>query len=297
MQYGIRLPHYLTDGSPDRVAATAREAERLGFDSIWVVDHLLIPADPERSWGWSYYDPFVTLGQVAAITDRVKLGTSVIVLPYRPPIVSAKLVAALDQVSGGRLILGVGAGALIEEFDALGVPFAERGARTDEALEVWRALFTQDVAEYAGRWTSFRHVKFEPKPLQRPSPPIWVGGNSPAAIRRAIRHGDAWHPLAMRFDRMEVGVADLRSGLAAAGRDPASCRLTLTFSPRYADRPAGRDARRRPGAGTPEEIADDLRRYAALGFEFALLDMLDDIPNIERSMERFLRDVAPLVAA
>ena len=120
MRYGIRLPHYLTDGSPERVAATAREAERLGFDSVWVVDHLLIPADPERSWGWSYYDPFVTLGQVAAITERVRLGTSVIVLPYRPPVVSAKLVAALDQVSDGRLILGVGAGALIEEFEALG---------------------------------------------------------------------------------------------------------------------------------------------------------------------------------
>ena len=297
MRYGIRLPHYLTDGSPERVAATAREAEQLGFDSVWVVDHLLIPADPERSWGWSYYDPFVTLGQVAAITERVRLGTSVIVLPYRPPVVSAKLVAALDQVSDGRLILGVGAGALFEEFEALGVPFAERGARTDEALEVWRALFTQDVAEYEGRWTRFRHVKFEPKPLQRPSPPIWVGGNSPAAIRRAIRFADAWHPLAMRFDRMEAAVADLRSGLTAAGRDPTACRLTLTFSPRHADRPSPRDVRRRPGEGTPEEIAADLRRYSAMGFEFALLDMLDDIPGIERAMERFLRDVAPLVPA
>lgn len=295
MEFGIRLPHYLTDGTPERIETVARLAEAMGFHSIWAVDHLVIPADPDRSWGWSYYDPFITLARVSALTSRVRLGFSVLVLPYRPPIVSAKAIAALDQLSGGRTIVGIGAGSVIPEFEALGVPIAERGARTDETLAVWRVLFEQDICAFAGRWTRFENLKFEPKPAQRPGPPIWVGGNSPAAIRRAVRFGAGWHPLAMRFDRMEAAVAQLRDELAAAGREGDPFRLSLSFSPRYrgGTSPAGES--RRPGEGTPAEIAADLSRYAALGFDFAVLDMLDDIPGIERAMERFRREVEPLV--
>jgi probable F420-dependent oxidoreductase len=224
----------------------AQAAERAGFAFISVNDHLIVPghlgsAYPYTQGGaWAAaehghcFDQLTTLAFVAGCTSRIKLLTSVMVVPHRPPIATAKILSTIDVLSGGRLILGVGAGWMKEEFALLGAPFAERGTVTDEYLEACKALWTQQRPTFAGKHVTFDDVIFEPKPIQKPHPPIWVGGESPAALRRAVKLGDAWYPgnnsQTEPLDtpaRLAAAVGSLRRLAQAAGRDPASLAVNL----------------------------------------------------------------------
>jgi probable F420-dependent oxidoreductase len=224
----------------------AQAAERAGFVFISVNDHVIVPgrlgsAYPyTRGGAWAAadhghcFDQLTTLAFLAGCTSRMKLLTSVMVVPHRPPIATAKILATLDVLSGGRLILGVGAGWMKEEFDLLGVPFAERGAVTNEYLEAFKALWTQRWPTHASPHVNFADVIFEPKPIQQPHPPIWVGGESPAALRRAVRLGDAWYPgnnsQTAPLDtpaRLAAAIGSLRRLAETAGRDPASLAVNL----------------------------------------------------------------------
>ena len=189
-QFSFRLPNADYLGFPattQAIVETACKAEELGFDALFVNDHVIVDDSP-RSEPWrNVYDPLMVLAFVAAHTSRIKLGTSVLIMPYRNPIVTAKMLATLDQMSGGRAIAGVGSGWNQAEFDALGEPYRQRGSRTNEYIRLWQACWSPGVTNFQGRYYSFSNMHVNPKPLQRPHPPIWVGGSGTGSLRRAAQ--------------------------------------------------------------------------------------------------------------
>ncbi len=192
MQYGIHLPHVGRKAGPEAIREAAVQAEALGFADVWVSEHIIVPREASYPPSPAFYDPVLTLAWAAAFTERVRLGTSVLVLPMRHPLPLAKELATLQNLSRGRLVLGVGAGWLEAEFAALGVPFRERGRRLDEGLAMMRAVWTQDPVTFSPHWIAaeIRDMRMQPPPC---APiPVWVGGRSDAALARALRH-EGWH--------------------------------------------------------------------------------------------------------
>ena len=296
MSYGVCLPHYRTVAATDVIVETARRAEELGFDSVWVTDHVVIPERIAPMFGEVIYDPFVTLSYVAARTERVRLGTTCIILPYRNPIAVAKMVSSLDNLSGGRVIFGVAAGWVEAEFRALGAPYQERGAMTDEFLSIILELWTNPEPRFEGRHHSFSGIRFQPRPLQKPRPPIWVGGNSRRAIRRAVKFGDCWHPTTwLTLPDLEEHVTYLREVSATEGRtEPlaVAIRATLGFEAEAAE-----EAYSRPLSGTPKKVAADIQAYQAAGVTDFLFDLAGETKeDLLRIMELFADKVRPLVA-
>jgi probable F420-dependent oxidoreductase len=226
MKIGITIPNHWGVTHVHDVLALAVEAEQLGFDSIWTADHLLNTAKVrERLDDRPYWHPLSVLSAAAVMTSRVTLGTSVMVLPYHDPVGLAKYAATLDALSRGRFVLGVGAGGLREEFDALGVPFRRRGRITDECIAVMKDLWTSDEPSYRGGRFHFTDMRFSPRCVQRPHVPLWIGGGSVAAITRAARAGDGWHPTHITPQEFALGAASLRDQAREAGRDPAAIAL------------------------------------------------------------------------
>ena len=248
------------------IIETACKAEELGFDAVFVNDHIIVDGTPQvvNSWG-NTYDPLIVLSYVAAHTKRIRLGTSVLIMPYRNPVATAKMMATLDQMSEGRVIAGVGAGWNAAEFAALGVPFHERGARTTEYLRLWQACWGPDPVTFQGRFFSFANMYVMPKPLQQPHPPIWIGGASPAALRRAARFGEVWQPAPMAVEALRQGNVSAR-GLhenRTSGRADHPHEFSGQFPRHYRKRrtqqhPGGRAAGR---AGNPSASG---RGHAAL---------------------------------
>lgn len=230
-----RLQHFGFD--PEAYTAIARAAEQAGFDSLWMGDHLAFPeALPPHPYAASgighqrpdtpWLDPWVTLTYLAAATTRIKLATDVYVLPLRSPFVTAKAVATLDLLSRGRVIFGVGVGWCEPEFAAVGEAFHNRGRRCDELIEAIRILWTEETAEFHGDYYDFEPVKFEPKPLQSPHPPIHYGGISPAALKRAAERCDGWIEAPQSFDDLKACVERIRELRKAAGRDHLPFEIT-----------------------------------------------------------------------
>jgi probable F420-dependent oxidoreductase len=268
----------------------AVRAEELGLDSVWTHDHVFNVGHVfDRIGGRPYYEPLTLLSYVAARTTRVRLGTSVLVLPYHNPIRLAKTAATLDVLSGGRLILGVGVGAIENEMQAMGVAFKERGKFSDEALAVMRALWSQEDPRFDGEYSRFADMKFSPKPMQQPLP-IVIGGVSRPAIRRAARLGDGWQPLGLTPDALAEGMAALREELRAAGRDAAQVPVSLTLSLTEARR--GRHA-----LGTsPAEVVKNARAVAALGVDTLVVSATTSDPREARTaLEMVAREVVPAV--
>lgn len=192
MQLGIHLPHIGRKASPENIRRAAVQAEQLGLDDVWVSEHIIVPKDAPYPPSANFWDPVLTLTWAAAATSRVRLGTSVLVLPLRHPLPLAKELATLQNLSGGRLILGAGVGWLEAEFDALGVPFKERGRRMDEGIAMMRAVWSQDPVSFDAKWIPARIDTMRSQPLPTIPIPIWIGGSSDPAIKRALRL-DGWH--------------------------------------------------------------------------------------------------------
>ena len=260
MRIGISLLNNWGIEDAEALVELGVRAEALGFDSVWTHDHVFnVGHVLDRIGGRPYYEPLTLLSFVAARTRRVRLGTSVLVLPYHNPIRLAKTVATLDVLSGGRVLLGIGVGAIEKEMEAMGTAFKTRGAFTDEAIAVMRALWREEDPRFDGTFTRFEAMKFSPKPKQ--DIPVIIGGVSRAAIRRAARLGDGWQPLGLSPDALAQGMAALREEAKAAGRDIAKIPVSITL-PRRASR-AGRYA-----LGTePSEIAANAKAFAALGVD------------------------------
>lgn len=284
MKVGVNLLNFGPGAEPDNLGRWARLAEGLGYHLLMISDHVAITPDVAARYPAPFYDPFLTLAWLASQTSSIELGTTVIILPYRHPLQVARLSSNLDQLSGGRFILGVGAGWAAQEFAALGVPFAERGAITDDSLEIIRASWEADVISHQSPFVTFDAVATGPRPRRVPHPPIWVGGNGAAGRRRAIRHGAAWHPISIRVDWLRtIGLPRMEAGARAAGQPtPALCpriRLWLTDSPLD-------ENQRLAGQGSLEQVRRDLVDLEALGAAYVLLDPYQGTPESLPENER-----------
>jgi probable F420-dependent oxidoreductase len=290
MQIGISLLNNWGIEDVQALVDLASRAEALGFGSVWVHDHVFNAGHVFRRIGHRpYYEPLTLLSYVAARTERVGLGTSVLVLPYHHPIRLAKTAATLDVLSGGRLILGVGVGAVPPESEALGSPYAERGAITDEAIAVMKALWTQDDPMFAGKYSRFSGMPFSPKPVQQPHIPVLIGGNSRAAIRRAVRLGNGWHPLAVSPEVLRQGIHDLHEQAQAAGRAISEIPVSLSI-------PLGPASAQRAALGRePGEIIQTIQAYADLGVQLlAISGQTDQVAEMRSAMEVLAREVLPV---
>ena len=283
----------------------ARRVEELGVHSGWVSDHVAwplsitssypytddgsFPATPDMPW----LDPIGTMFFVAACTERMRLGSTVLILGYRPPVLTAKAIASLDVLSGGRVILGVGVGWMREEFEVLDMPYDHRGARADEQLEIFRTLFSDEHPRFEGRYYDFPEVGFEPRPMQSPVP-VWVGGSSPSAYRRVARFGNAFHAAFQSTDEVSDAWAQVREQCEALGRDPAELRLSVRL---YLD-PGGSMPPAKAIAGPPQQMLDTIGQWADIGVDHILLDPVarGGLAGRTEAMERFMTDVAPGVA-
>ena len=297
MKFGVTIPNNWGIEDPQRVLGLGPLAEDLGYDSVWVMDHLFNAGFiRERLENKPYYHPLSTLSYLAATTERVLLGTSVLVLPYHNPVELAKYAATLDQISGGRVVLGVGAGAMTEEFQALGVPLRQRGSLTDESMAVMKELWTNPFPNYQSRRWNFSDVRFSPKPLQQPHVPLWVGGSSAAAMRRAAVHGDGWHPTGLSPEDFSLGREEVRRLAAAADRDPGSVTMSLRVDVGVPGGPSG--ARAAGRAWLPGEDLDRVKAaldaYQAAGVEHVVLALgSEDIPAVTELMEGIAAEVMP----
>ncbi|MCU1449788.1 MAG: hypothetical protein JWP02_1958 [Acidimicrobiales bacterium] len=279
IEWGIHLPHLGRQGSRDGLIRFAQRAEQAGFHSGWVSDHIAWPHEIESKYPYSddgsfapepdmpWLDPIGTLFFVAGCTERLRLGTSVLILGYRPPILTAKAIASLDVVSGGRAILGVGVGWMREEFEILGMPFDHPGARADEQLEQFDALFSQKSPSYKVRHYDVPPVGFEPKPVNG-KVPIWVGGDSRPAFRRAARFGDAFHAAFQPVDEVEGAWRAVVELAAEFDRAPDALRLSVRL---YLD-PDGSMEPAVSIAGSTEQMRDTIGRWSAIGVDHILLD-------------------------
>jgi probable F420-dependent oxidoreductase len=296
MKFGVWIPTCRHLATPEIIRATATQAEELGYDSVWVSDHVVVPTANVANIGEAIYDPLVTLAVAAGCTSRVRLGTTVLIVPYRNPIVTAKMISSLDALSGGRVTVGIGAGWLATESAALGVPFAERGAMTDEYLRAMRELWTRPAPSFAGKYTQFSGLKFAPKPLQQPHPPIWVGGHSRAALRRTVEFGAAWHPINRSPDELRAGRDQLEGLARSAGRAPAPAiglRNDLRILRRGQAAPTSTHAGR-VLAGEPPALIADIRELAECGVEQLVLEFLaEDGPDLGRQVAAFATEVRP----
>lgn len=280
--------------------AFAHSAEALGFQSGWVSDHIVLPAEIASRYPYSetgefaaptdlpWLDPLGTLLFVAACTERLQLGTTVLILGYRPPVQTAKLLSTLDVLSGGRLILGVGVGWMREEFEALGMPFDHRGERANEQLEIFNTLFTQPLPSYRGRFYEFPPVGFQPRPVAGRIP-IWVGGSTEAAFRRTVRYGDGFHAAFQSLETVKEHWARVGTLAEEAGRDPAEIELSLRV---YLDFEGAGDPAKSLSEN-PARMREQIAQYAEAGVSHLVLDIVarGGISGRQEAMERFASDV------
>lgn len=289
MQLGMSLPQAGEVASRAEIARVAREAEAIGLDSLWVLDRLLRPlrpisrvpgevAEPLPKFYAHVYDPIETLAYVAALTERVRLGTSVINALFHPPVVLGKRLATLDQLSGGRVIAGLGQGWMPDEFAVADVPMARRGAGMAEYIAALRAVWGADPVSYAGRFYQIPESEIGPKPAQVGGIPILIGCYAPAATARAGRIADGLNPFASTWEQLSGDVATFHAAAQAAGRDAAALPIVARANARLNDTPLF-EAERPLFAGTVAQWADDLARVAELGVAhvfFAIDGPIDD---------------------
>jgi probable F420-dependent oxidoreductase len=311
MRFGFYLPTRGACATPEGLGAYLERGEALGFHSVMIADHVVFPAAIASKYPYTVSGAFPGQGDAleqltlvtfaAARTRRLRLVTSVMIVPYRNPVVTAKTLATIDVLSGGRLTVGVGVGWLREEFEALGSPaFDRRGAATDEYIRIYRALWTRSPASFKGEFYRFDDVRCEPAPVQKPHPPIWIGGHSRAALRRVARLGDGWHPVGAN-PAVPLPPAELHASLdelfrltEAEGRDPKA--LTISFKAPVYDItriPAGSD--RRLFTGATEQIVEDIAAYARLGVSELVFDFRTE--NLSESLERMERFASTVMRA
>jgi probable F420-dependent oxidoreductase len=309
---GFGVPVAGAWATPENQVRLVRRAEELGYGSVWTFQRLLVPAEPDARAGAPVYrsvhDPIVSLAYLAGQTSRIRLGLAVANVPFFSPALLAKQLATLDAVSGGRLDVGLGLGWMREEFQAVGVPIQERGARAEEFVAALRALWTEDVVEFHGRFYDIPPARFDPKPLQRPHPPLLLGGNVAAAWRRAGRLADGWVGGSMAdLTRLGAVVDTVRRAAVEAGRDPDAVRLVCRGVVRVrAGRPPragpGGDAPRQPLSGSLDQIRGDLDGIADQGITELFFDLNFDpevgSPEVDpevalRRAEEVLEALAP----
>ncbi|MFN8525975.1 MAG: TIGR03619 family F420-dependent LLM class oxidoreductase [Chloroflexota bacterium] len=295
MKIGVWIPSVRRLASSEVIRKSILDAERLGYDSLWTIDHVIAPSANQVQFG-RLYDPLVVMALAAGITERIQIGVSVLVLPYRHGVLTAKMLASLDDLSNGRIILGVGAGWNAAESAILGLPFEKRGPMTDEWIRVMQELWNKPQPSFQGEFTQFDDIVFEPRPVQRNGPPIWVGGHSKAALRRTAEFGDAWHPI-------NRTPAELREGFAAI---TGLCeRFNRQQPPMLAPRVDAcliLDGKSGPPPahaghlmqGTADQMVQQIEELRQLGSEHVILEFTaHDASHYFEQLDAFARDVRP----
>lgn len=304
MDWGAHLPHLGRNVDRDSLINFSQEIDRLGFHSAWASDHVCWPADVNSKYPYtadgsfpatpdmSWLDPIGTLQFVAACTENVRLGFTVLILPYRMPVVTAKQLATIDVLSNGRLILGVGVGWMKEEADVLDMPWDHRGARSDEQLEIFERLFNDENPSFDGTYYQFPEVGFEPKPIQNPMP-VWVGGATEAAFKRTARYGHGFHAAFQTLDTVAEEWAGVRAACEAEDRDPAEITLSLRV---YLD-PGSAMAPEKSIGGSNDQMLETIAQMQAIGIEHVLVDPVARGGAEGRldALRAFMTDVAPQV--
>ncbi|MGH2754355.1 MAG: TIGR03619 family F420-dependent LLM class oxidoreductase [Actinomycetota bacterium] len=306
MEIGLHIPNAQSGANPDDILAAARTAERLGFDGVWMFDHLFTPTDLGSAYPYSrdgayalsaedpFFDPLGLFGVLAGATDALTIGTGVLVAAYRHPIVLAKTIATIERFAPGRLRLGVGTGWMREEFDALGIPFERRGARLDEYLEALRVLWSGRAESFDGEFYSWVEAGFLPAPT---APiPLIVGGHSDRALERAAKHGDGWAAVTTReqghgLDGLRSRLEVLDRYLEKAGRDRGSFELLYQQALWFSDSPHPK----LPLTGPPEVIAENLTSLREQGITMVDLVVFGPAPVISECATRFAEEVRPLL--
>jgi len=310
MRYGFYLPTRGQTATPEALETLVKRGETLGFASVMIADHLVFPVTIKSKYPYTVTGAFPGQGDVldqltlmafvAAKTTRLRLVTSVMIVPYRNPVLTAKALATIDVLSKGRVTLGVGVGWMREEFEALGAPeFDRRGAVTDEYLRIFKMLWTESPASFSGRFYRFEALRCQPQPVQKPHPPIWVGGHSKAALRRAARLGDGWHPVGANAavplppSELRLLLDELYRLTEAEGRDPRA--LTISYkAPVYdvGQKVLGPSGERRPFSGGAAQVADDIAAFARLGVSEIVFDFRSE--SLAESLER-MESFGPVV--
>jgi probable F420-dependent oxidoreductase len=300
----IRFGAFLSMHPPEEQWALARRVEELGYDSLWTGDHV--------SFHGPIYESLTLLASYASVTRRIRLGTAVYLLALRHPTIAAKITSTLDVLSGGRLVFGVGVGGENpKEFEACGIPHRERGARVTEGIEVVRTLWRDTPATFKGRFTSFEGVSLDPKPVQKPAPPIWIGGRSDAALARAGRQGDGWVSYVVQPERYKASLEKIHAAAAEArrplvgfvaahlafitvGRDYEAAERTWVerLSRRYAQ-DFGPLARKYGIIGTPAQCAETLERFVAGGCNYVLMNPICDPADERAQLEAIAGEIIP----
>lgn len=296
MEIGCHLPTQGPVATREALLTFARKAEAEQIASLWVSDHVIFPK--ENSGGYTagrfphppetpYLEPVAVLAAVAMCTERARIGASVFILGHRNPIVMAKMLTTIDTLSNGRLTCGVGVGWWAEEFAALGVPFKARGRLADETIHIFKALWTADDPQFSGEFYRFSKIGFAPKPVQKPHPPIWVGGHSPAAFRRAVTLGDGWHGTQQRPEELKGSLEHLRREADKAGRVFDDLVLSLRL-------PLRAEAMQ----GSLQASVDQYCAYKELGLSHLVLDFRrNDLTQMLETLERVAREIRPAVQA
>lgn len=280
MKLGVTVPNFGPAATVDSLRAWAAVVEDAGFDLLMVGDHVAATPDVTAAYPGPFWEPLTLLGYLAGVTRRVELGTTVLVVPYRDPLLTARSLAGLDQLSDGRLVVGVGVGWAGHEFAALGLDAHRRGEVTDEYLRALLALWSDDVVSFAGRHVAFTDVDTRPRPRRRPHPPLWVGGNGAAARRRAVSLGQAWHPLRPPAGWLRrTGLPALRAAADEAGRPVPALAPRVVLHPTAERRP---DDDRLTGEGRPDQIRADLEELRELGASHVVLDTHRDAASAAR---------------
>jgi probable F420-dependent oxidoreductase len=314
IRFGISLTGRGMLANCEAITTLAQRADTLGYDSAFVTDRMLIPVASTAAYPYSatgafplgpdepWLEALTAVTYLATVTRRIHVGVSVLVIPYRNPVFTARALATADYLSGGRVILGAGIGWWREEFEAVGVPFEGRAARTVEALRLMREIWTKPRVQFEGRFWRVREAGgVRPQPVQQPHIPIWIGGHTDAALKRVVEVADGWHPLGLRPpvrlypDELAARARRLGELLVTAGRDPAD--VVIAFKgPLTFQHSAGRE--RSPLRGSPAQIVEDLQAYVAAGVRHFVLDFtVSTLPEMLEVLERFARDVRPHVRA
>ena len=317
MKYGFTLPGRGHLATPQNLGIIARKGEELGFDALLTGDHILVPRNIASVYPYTEGGEFpgspsgesmeqiTLLSYIAGQTSKIRLVTSVLIVPHRNPLIAAKSLATLDVLSGGRLVVGVGVGWMREEFQALGLPpFEERGAVTDEYIRAFKVLWTEDNPSFEGKYISFDDISFLPKPVQKPHPPIWVGGESRPALRRTAELADGWYPLGSNPtfpmgtpEQLKAGLERLAQYAQRFGRDPSEIEtIYRTHQFELKKETGGPD--RPPFVGDADQIAGDIRRYEDMGVTSMVWDFLRQTEELDvmlGRMEDFATQVWPKV--
>jgi probable F420-dependent oxidoreductase len=314
MEFGFNIPNAGPLANPEAIRQLVERGEALGFTIFAIPDHIVIPrkfapvypytdtGETDSFAGGDALEPLALMASLATMTKKARLLTSVLVLPYREPVLTAKIFATIDVMSGGRAIAGVGTGWMEEEFEAVGAPpFAERGKVTDEYIRAFRAMWSNDEPSFAGDYTNFSDIYFRPQPVQRHLP-IWVGGDGMPALRRTARFGDAWYPVGLSpkyplntVERYAARAKTLRELTEQAGRDPEAVELSFWAVWYREDDPVTvDDGSRHILLGSSEQTAEDISRMAALGVRSMVFNFLrSSLSESLDSIERFAAEVMP----